>query len=513
MGSVRQITRDEVAKHNSEKDAWIIIDTEVFNITDFAAMHPGGELLLLQYAGKDVTDEFYGLHKQEVLERYRKKLLIGSIANETCTIQRNFGQVSQVPYAESSYWHGFRSAYYNESHKRFRQAVRQFYDEVIIEEAQNGEKMEKVPSIELFKKMGAAGIWASRVGPGPHLIGFNLPGGVKPEEFDYFHELIVHQENTRTGAPGFSDGLGAGLVIGLPPVMHFGPKWMKEKVIHEVLRGEKRICLAISEPNAGSDVAAITTTAKKSPCGKFYIVNGVKKWITNGTFCDYFSTAVRTGDGPGGISMLLIERSEGVMTKPIKTSYAASAGTALIIFENVKVPVENLIGREGQGFQVIMYNFNHERWAIICLIVRSSRGITEDCFKWAHQRKVFGKRLIDQPVIRFKLAGMFAQTEAMENWLENITYQMTQMDYKEQSQRLAGPIALLKYQATRVAHHVSDEACQIFGGRGITKTGMGSNVEQFQRTYKFAAILGGSEEIMADLGVRQAMKEFPKARL
>ncbi|KAJ1553997.1 hypothetical protein HK096_005438 [Nowakowskiella sp. JEL0078] len=87
------------------------------------------------------------------------------------------------------------------------------------------------------------------------------------------------------------------------------------------------------------------------------------------------------------------------------------------------------------------------------------------------------------------------------------------MDYKEQSQRLAGPIALLKYQSTRVAHLVADESCQIFGGRGITKSGMGTNIEAFQRTYKFASILGGSEEIMADLGVRQAMKDFPKARL
>jgi alkylation response protein AidB-like acyl-CoA dehydrogenase len=119
----------------------------------------------------------------------------------------------------------------------------------------------------------------------------------------------------------------------------------------EVLRGEKRICLAITDPDAGSDVAGLTCTAKKSPCGKFYLVNGTKKWITNGMFCDYFCTAVRTGDqGIFGISMLLIERSEGVVTKPIKTSYSSAAGTAYITFENVKVPVENLLGVENQGF-------------------------------------------------------------------------------------------------------------------------------------------------------------------
>ena len=123
--------------------------------------------------------------------------------------------------------------------------------------------------------------------------------------------------------------------------------------------------------------------------------------------------------------------------------------------------------------------------------------VVEECFKWAHQREVFGKRLIDEPVIRQKLAHMVAQVESVQNWLENITYQMTKMGYKEQSVKLAGPIALLKLMCTRVAHNVSDEACQIFGGRGITKTGMGRIIEGFQRTYKFGAILGGSEEVMA----------------
>lgn len=127
---------------------------------------------------------------------------------------------------------------------------------------------------------------------------------------------------------------------------------------------------------------------------------------------------------------------------------------------------------------------------------------------------VFGNTLLEQPVVRNKLANMIAQVESVQNWLENITFQMTQMSYQEQSVRLAGSIALLKLETTRVASYVSDESCQIFGGRAITRTGMGRLVEGFQRTYKYGAILGGSEEIMADLGVRQAMKDFPaNARL
>lgn len=122
-----------------------------------------------------------------------------------------------------------------------------------------------------------------------------------------------------------------------------------------------------------------------SECGKFYIVNGTKKWITNGTFCDYFVTAVRTGgEGIFGISMLLIERSPGLTTKPIKTSYSIAAGTAYITFDNVKVPVENLLGEENMGFKIIMHNFNHERWIICCGVSAANRAIVEECFKWAN---------------------------------------------------------------------------------------------------------------------------------
>lgn len=100
--------------------------------------------------------------------------------------------------------------------------------------------------------------------------------------------------------------------------------------------------------------------------------------------------------------MVLIERGEGVETKSIKTSYSTTAGTAYITFDNVKVPVENLLGEENKGIHVILSNFNHERWAMACSSIAASRFITEECLKWANQRIVFGKRLIDQPVIRQK---------------------------------------------------------------------------------------------------------------
>jgi alkylation response protein AidB-like acyl-CoA dehydrogenase len=282
-----------------------------------------------------------------------------------------------------------------------------------------------------------------------------------------------------------------------------------------VLLGNKRIVLSITEPFAGSDVAQIKCTAEKTPDGKHYIVNGVKKWITAGLDAELFVTAVRTGGkGMKGISLLLIERSDGLTTKIIKTSYSASAGTAYVVYDNVKVPVENLLGEENKGFKCIVQNFNHERWMMAVNTVTGCRLALKDCILWANQRKVFGKPLIAQPVIQAKLAEMAAQIEALTSWLDSVTYQMQNLPYEEQVIKLAGPIALLKYYSTRVAYKCADHASQIFGGRAITRSGMGQNVERFSRAVKYTAIYGGSEEIMQSLAVKQMLKHMPlNARL
>merc|ERR1711907_567778 len=188
---------------------------------------------------------------------------------------------SNVPYAEPAWLRGRFSPYYNEGHKEYRQAIRKFIHEELREAAEAGEVANKPPSDEIFLKMGAFGLLAARIGPGPHLKYVpSLPGGVDPDEFTYFHEGIAHEEMARLGCPGYTDGLGAGLTIGLPPVLNFGPEWMREKVGHEVLSGQKRIALAISEAFAGSDVAGMMTRGKKSEDGTKFIVNGTKKWIT-----------------------------------------------------------------------------------------------------------------------------------------------------------------------------------------------------------------------------------------
>lgn len=188
-------------------------------------------------------------------------------------------------------------------------------------------------------------------------------------------------------------------------------------------------------------------------------MNGCKKWITNGLTADYFVTAVRTGGkGHGGLSFLLIERSEGVNTDPIKTDYATSAGTAYITFENVKVPAKNILGDVNGGFACIMKNFNHERLTIIAGVLGRTRRIVEECFLWANQREVFGKSLLQQTVIREKLGQMIVEVESAHALFERCTYQLCTMDYDEQGKKLGGLLGLTKYKATRAATLVADWA-------------------------------------------------------
>jgi alkylation response protein AidB-like acyl-CoA dehydrogenase len=322
----------------------------------------------MEYAGKEVTKEFYGFHRQEVLMKY-KRLIIGSIVNETPKIVDNFnGELSKVPYSEPASEMGFHSPYYQESHHRYRLAVRKFLQNILVEHGlSSGGDYDMDSTLKVHCELGKAGILAGLIGPGPHLKQFPQLGSVDVDEFDAFHEMILQEEFVTQAFPasGFVSSVVSGLVIGLPPLIHFGNDHMRNVIVPQVLSGQKKIVLAISEPFAGSDVAQIKTTARKTADGKHYIVNGVKKWITGGPYTDYFTAAVRTGsgNGPDAISMLLIERSAGVETKPIKSSKGTD--TAYVILENVMVPVENLLGNEGEGFKVIMFNFNHERWGMV----------------------------------------------------------------------------------------------------------------------------------------------------
>mmetsp|Transcript_100813 Transcript_100813/g.252738 ORF Transcript_100813/g.252738 Transcript_100813/m.252738 type:complete len:520 (-) Transcript_100813:110-1669(-) len=514
MPAMRTISPSELAQHHAPGDMWMAVDGDVYDVSKFARLHPGGSQIIEQYAGRDVTTEFYELHRKDVLSKYAR-LRVGRLEGAKSVGTVEPGAISAVPFAEIPAFQGQHSPYYKESHKRLLQAVRAFVQTELEPIAESADLAGDYPDLELRQKLGSSGMLGIQLGPGPWLqalglLGIKIPGDVAPEEFDYFHEMLVHQEISRLGRPGFIDSLGAGWLISAPAVYAFGSEEVKRTVGPQLLKGDKWSALAISEPFAGSDVAALKCTAQLTPDGKHYIVNGIKKWITEGMYADYFVTAVRTGSsGAGGISMLLIERGEGVETKQIKTTYSTCCGTALVILNNCKVPVSNLMGKEGEGFKQIMFNFNHERWLIAQNLIGQARAAVTDTFMWARQRKIFGKALIDQPVIRNKLASAAASLESVQTYVEAVTYDMCNTKGGAHNQRLAGPIAMLKYQSTRASWNIADDCVQILGGRGITRTGMGAKVEGFKNYVKYAAVYGGSEEIMADLAIKQAMKGFP----
>lgn len=207
--------------------------------------------------------------------------------------------------------------------------------------------------------------------------------------------------------------------------------------------------------------------------------------------------------------MLVVERGEGVQIKLIRTSYSTAAGTGYVTFDNVFVPDENVL--VGKGIEIILSNFNHERWGLVCGVIGAQRSIVEECLTWVTQREAFGKLLSSQAVIRSKFAAMISRVESCQTWLENITFQMTRMSYKKQAEYLAGQVALLKMHASRGAQETASDAVQIFGGRGVTQSGMGRFAEHYHRTLLIDAVGGGAEDVLGDLGVRQALKKMPKS--
>lgn len=270
----KTFSREEVRNHTSEDSLWCIIDSVVYDLTEFVDAHPGGESVLKQVAGQDATSAFYNLHRHEVLSRYAD-LAIGTVQNEKPqVITPQPGDLSLVPYAEPLWLSPhFKSPYFKDSHRKLQRSIRIFTEQIIKPEALECEATGRHISQEVIDKMSKAGILHMRLGPGKHLHGVNLLDGVvKGEEFDYFHDLVASQEMCRPMMRGFQDGNLAGMTIGLTAVLNFArdEAW-KNKIANEVFSGKKKICLAITEAFAGSDVAGLRTTAEKTPDGKHYV--------------------------------------------------------------------------------------------------------------------------------------------------------------------------------------------------------------------------------------------------
>ena len=375
------------------------------------------------------------------------------------------------------------SPFFDESHRQWRDALRRFVERELMPYAAAWDEAGAVPR-EVFVKAGAFG-----------LLGAGYPEGYGGwrEGYDRFHGIVTAEELARIGAGGVTAALMVHN-IGLPPIMALGSPEMRARIAPDVLKGEKQISLAISEPDAGSDVANLATRAERR--GDVYVVNGQKTYITGGMTSHFFTTAVRTGgEGAGGVSLLLIEADRtGVSRTPLKKQGWWASDTATIHFDAVEVPAENLIGAENSGFAGIMINFNGERLGMAAGATALARVCIEDAVAWAQQRKTFGKRLADHQVIRHKIAQMVQRVNATGAYLEHCAWRV------QNGERPVADICLLKVQASETLEFCAREAMQILGGAGFMR---GGRVERIYREVRVNAIGGGSEEILRDLAARQ----------
>jgi len=266
-------------------------------------------------------------------------------------------------------WYDSRnhSPYYTEEDVKVRQAFRDFVEKEIMPYRDEWDAAGKIPD-ELYLKAGNVGLLAAAIG-WPEDVS-PLP---RPKNWSMLGSLIAMDELSRCGSGGIVWGLIGGLGIGLGPIYHGGTDEMREKVVKPALRGEVKVCLAVSEAQAGSDLAGLTTTADEQ--GDFFIINGNKKWITGGKFADFASVAVKLNDGSKGFAairlVLVPMKTPGITVREMSCMGAKGSGTAFIEFDDVKVPKENLIGTA----DLMLRNFVAER---VGCVARSRGALTGD---------------------------------------------------------------------------------------------------------------------------------------
>ena len=381
---------------------------------------------------------------------------------------------------------GKNDLFYNESHDAWRQELRKFVSKEIVPFVEEWEEAGEF-SRELYKKAGEFG-----------LLGMGYPekyGGTS-EGIDIFHGIVTSEELAQ-GCGGVAASL-LSLNISLPLIMALGTEEQKQKYIPPVIAGDKIACLGVTEPSGGSDVAGIKTKAVRD--GDHFVINGSKMFITSGMRADYYVIACRTG-GPGtsGISAIVVEKgTPGFSQTPLKKMGWLSSDTAALYFDDVHVPVENLIGGENSGWMGIMSNFSQERLGLAAGMNAYSQICIDEAVAWAKDRKTFGKSLIENQVIKHKLAEMSRMVNATKAYMELLTWKVMN------GEQPIADLALLKVQASKTMEYCAREAMQILGGAGYLKANSGpGKVERIYREVRVNAIGGGSEEIMLDLASRQ----------
>lgn len=368
--------------------------------------------------------------------------------------------------------------YFTKAHDMVRRAVKDFVDKEVKPFIDEWEESGKFPR-EIYKKAADVGI-----------LGTGYPEAYGGTPGDIFFTIVVAEELMRSGSGGFAAGLGS-LNIALPPIVSLGTEKQKRRFLEPVLAGEKIAALGITEPGGGSDVANLQTAAVRD--GDYYVVNGSKTFITSGYRADQLTCAVRTGgEGAPGISILVIESDMpgySVSNKLRKTGWWSS-DTAQIFFSDCRVPVENLIGEENQGFYGIMANFRGERLQLAVMANMTAQMALAECLRYAKEREAFGRPLKGFQVIRHKLVDMATLIEVSREFTYRIAAKI------DAGENQIKEISMAKNFACSVSDRVTYDAVQIFGGYGLMR---GHLVERLYRDNRILSIGGGTTEIMKEI--------------
>ena len=369
----------------------------------------------------------------------------------------------------------------DETHLQFRKTCADFARKEIAPHAVAWEEAEEFPR-ELYGKAAAAGI-----------LGVSFPEDVGGSGGTLVHAMVATEALLRGGSSGVVAGLGS-LGIGLPAVVQAGDPEQIDRFVRPTLAGQTISALAITEPDTGSDVAGVRTTARRD--GDDWVIDGAKMFITSGVRADFVTVLARTGpDKHGGLTFFMVERGMpgySVSRALKKTGWRAS-DTAELAFDGVRVPDRNRIGREGSGFQTLMRNFQTERMGLAVYGHASAEIALEESLAWARERKAFGRPIAGFQVTRHKLADMAMRVVAAKTLNYTLAQRIAAGDV------LVKEVSLAKNLSAQVAMDVCNEAVQIFGGMGYMRETV---VERLWRDVRLLPIGGGTTEIMKEIVAR-----------
>jgi alkylation response protein AidB-like acyl-CoA dehydrogenase len=366
-------------------------------------------------------------------------------------------------------------------HEELRESVARFVTKEIAPHVDEWEEAREFPR-ELYRRCAELGF-----------LGLKFPEAYGGQGGDHLHDAIWVEELARSGGSGgVAAGLNAHASIAMPPIFNFGTEEQKRRWLVPGIAGEKIGALGITEPGAGSDVAGITTTARRVDGG--YVVNGAKTFITNGVRADFLVCACKTNEagGHGGISFLVLEREMPgyeVAAKLEKMGWHSS-DTGELAFSDVEVPAENLLGEENGGFKLIMANFAWERLLMAIGAVGAMQRLIETTVAYALDREAFGRPIGKFQAIRHQIAEMATKAEASRA----ITHNALRLFHEGHNP--IREVSMAKLVTQRAVLEIADEALQIHGGYGYMRE---YGIERAVRDARLGPIGGGTDEVMKEI--------------